>query len=948
VPTSGGLRGSGANAGAGASLSTSTTSIEGGTVDAVCGNGGDDDDLDTEMVRVKPERPRLIWKDGSFQENTLTALNYMRKNKHFCDVTLQIGQHDIPAHRVVLAAASPYWMELFTSEEDQPTRKEVEIDGGMLYELNGGFQKEALERLVEYSYTARLEVPGDQVKPVYMAAIRLKMSRVAGECARFMLNQLDLSSCLDLRSMPGIAMPDGSRKLSSQSSNGGNSVTHSQHLNNSNGHSCQGGVNGVNNSSCNGNGVMTADSSPADIGMEFISRVDDFIEANFEALEESRELRSLPRIRIEILHLSKEEKDQALARPLCELALDWIRSQWIEDEKLDLETLSQRRNLLFVAGDHTLQDCDIIEQGSVNDSDVIQDYKKENQHFPSKLAKKRRQPGVPAAVRPSKPRELLYSRHINQDDHAKQADVEDGWKVIASAKLAGNDQSILAIVTIDRHLATFSIMQRVNRPSSPQGPHDLPPTMSASDLQEKGVRIPRSPKISRPPSIERDLVYASVAPMPAPKCAVGAACLNGKLVVCGGYDRGECLNSFESYDITSNKWSKLPSMLGKRGRFDVASTSSGTTDSTDKAVSHRLYAVAGSNGQVEENSVEMFDSSTGKWKYVASLPVRLSNIGVTELEGAVYCIGGTYGPSGTKYCFKLEQGPDDKWDRIANMITGRAQAAVASFQGKIWVAGGCNAWNAIRSVEIYDPVTNTWKEGPSLSTPRRGCGLAVHQGHLIVVGGSDGTHSLCTTEVLDMAEGGWKPGPTMTTCRTNVSVAVVGDRLWAVGGFSGKVFLNTVEYLDGDEWTSFIPLPEQMFKSTKSTNSLGSKEGSLAPPSAPRSGAGSGTASEDEESSVITFAAAASGKAETQESERAPPSGEKEDNDAKSATMTSSSTRDLKGETEIESPQHEDKVNSSNSSSENLQEVEQASQEGEVDDVEPTEEETMTEGGTEV
>ena len=44
-------------------------------------------------------------------------------------------------------------------------------------------------------------------------------------------------------------------------------------------------------------------------------------------------------------------------------------------------------------------------------------------------------------------------------------------------------------------------------------------------------------------------------------------------------------------------------------------------------MSHRLYAVAGSNGQVEENSVEMFDSSTGKWKYVASLPVRLSNIG---------------------------------------------------------------------------------------------------------------------------------------------------------------------------------------------------------------------------------------------------------------------------------------------------------------------------------
>ena len=53
-----------------------------------------------------------------------------------------------------------------------------------------------------------------------------------------------------------------------------------------------------------------------------------------------------------------------------------------------------------------------------------------------------------------------------------------------------------------------------------------------------------------------------------------------------------------------------------------------------------------------------------------SKPRLLLLSGVTELEGAVYCIGGTYGPSGTKYCFKLEQGPDDKWDRIANMITG--------------------------------------------------------------------------------------------------------------------------------------------------------------------------------------------------------------------------------------------------------------------------------------
>ena len=290
----------------------------------------DAEDDDTEMVKLRPERPNLQWKDGAFQDQTLLALNQMRKNRNFCDVTLQvnvcrqmtlyfpplnsffwqIGQQDIPAHRVVLAAASPYWMELFTSEDDQPTRKEVELDGGILYELNGVCSKDALERLVEYSYTSRLDIPGDQVKPVYMAAIWLKMYRVAAECARFMLTHLDLSSCLDLRSMPGIK-PNASA---------------------TNGHTV---------AATNGNAAATNVNDVAE-DIDFVAQVDEFIELNFDRLCESRELRGLPRVCLEILHLSKEEKEQALARPLCELALDWLRGQWSEDESLTIDTLTRR------------------------------------------------------------------------------------------------------------------------------------------------------------------------------------------------------------------------------------------------------------------------------------------------------------------------------------------------------------------------------------------------------------------------------------------------------------------------------------------------------------------------------------------------------------------------------------------------------------------------------
>ena len=73
-------------------------------------------------------------------------------------ISLQIGKQDFCAHRAVLAAASPYLMELFTSADDLPTRKEVEeVAGGIVYQLNGGggFEKDAIEIIVDYAYTGR-------------------------------------------------------------------------------------------------------------------------------------------------------------------------------------------------------------------------------------------------------------------------------------------------------------------------------------------------------------------------------------------------------------------------------------------------------------------------------------------------------------------------------------------------------------------------------------------------------------------------------------------------------------------------------------------------------------------------------------------------------------------------------------------------------------------------
>ena len=66
-----------------------------------------------------------------------------------------------------------------------------------------GFDSISIWTITIWPQNFRLDVPGEHVKPVYLAAMRLKMDRAAAECARFLASHLDLGSCLEIRSAPG-------------------------------------------------------------------------------------------------------------------------------------------------------------------------------------------------------------------------------------------------------------------------------------------------------------------------------------------------------------------------------------------------------------------------------------------------------------------------------------------------------------------------------------------------------------------------------------------------------------------------------------------------------------------------------------------------------------------------------------------------------------------------
>lgn len=502
----------------------------------------------------------------------------------------------------------------------------------------------------------------------------------------------------------------------------------------------------------------------------FVQEVNSYIAKNFTEIALQPSFLQLPCILIEVLYQTKLEMSLVTETSLSRLVVDWIRRQMTEDGNT-VPNLMERSHMLYLALDNSLQDCSDLPPGQESESDLVQDYKRLALKCPSN---KKHRKGLKTAGRP---RVILYNMDIGECVEDTRKDYE--WTLVASSKLA--DNSFISLITLDGNLTRLSIQLRLNVPTTPS-PINTPDTISSSASDNEDLEHSIKPEL-----------FCEVATMSGPKCGLGVAELEGKLFVCGGYDRAECLRSVESYCPDTNSWIQESNMGEARGRVQIA------------VIDGAVYAVGGCNGTTELDTVECLSKTEKKWKKVCRLPLARSSAGVCALDGNIYCVGGWNGQSGIRQCDVLKP-EENKWYSIAPLNTGRYQAGVASYHGSLWVAGGSDAWNCLGSVERYDLASNQWTFASSLLTPRRGCGLAEFNGKLYAVGGSDGSHSLNSTECYDETNKCWVAGPNLTSPRSNVSVAVVQNRLYAIGGFSGKTFLNTIEYLDAtsNEWTTFV------------------------------------------------------------------------------------------------------------------------------------------------
>uniref|UniRef100_A0AAX7SWP0 Kelch like family member 2 n=1 Tax=Astatotilapia calliptera TaxID=8154 RepID=A0AAX7SWP0_ASTCA len=118
------------------------------------------------------------------------VMNELRSQSLLCDVTIVAEDVEIAAHRVVLAAGSPYFHAMFTGEMAESRAKRVRIK-----EMDGW----TLGLLIDYIYTAEIQVTEDNVQALLPAAGLLQLNEVKKACCEFLSSQLHPSNCLGIR-----------------------------------------------------------------------------------------------------------------------------------------------------------------------------------------------------------------------------------------------------------------------------------------------------------------------------------------------------------------------------------------------------------------------------------------------------------------------------------------------------------------------------------------------------------------------------------------------------------------------------------------------------------------------------------------------------------------------------------------------------------------------------
>ena len=178
----------------------------------------------------------------------------------------------------------------------------------------------------------------------------------------------------------------------------------------------------------------------------------------------------------------------------------------------------------------------------------------------------------------------------------------------------------------------------------------------------------------------------------------------------------------------------------------------------------------------------------------------------------VYVLGGCREGSECLSTVDVYDRLTDAWKQVSSMPTKRRMHGAAALDGKLYAMGGFNVDDGFLStVDVYDPQSDHWQPLAEMANTRTEFSAAAAGGKIYVIGGESDSDSIATVEAFDPLLGAWSEVASMSVIRSQHAVAVVDGKIYVFGGCDAGAgeYLNSVEMYNPqtDSWQQVASMP---------------------------------------------------------------------------------------------------------------------------------------------
>jgi N-acetylneuraminic acid mutarotase len=300
-----------------------------------------------------------------------------------------------------------------------------------------------------------------------------------------------------------------------------------------------------------------------------------------------------------------------------------------------------------------------------------------------------------------------------------------------------------------------------------------------------------------------DVNWDQLPDMPVAKWEPASLVLDDKLYVSGGYeDRIRSSNRLDVFDPAEGTWTQLQDLPSKISHVNLVADGQG------------FWFAGGMKDKVHPDKDHIiaefwhFDLELDRFTAGPLLPGRRAGGGLAKLGDRLHYISGLMEDRDTD--------SPDHWAFDLAAWTPRNQLSVAEMNDRIYAIGGQLNHDSQQidqaRVDVYDPETDSWSEGPPLPDPHSHSEGAtfVHDDRIWMLGGHstpEGSAKGFCGDVLTLREGGeWE-----VTCRlpkpiSSPAAAIIRDRLYVAGGWDGRMDEDKNWLSSPEVWVADVPV----------------------------------------------------------------------------------------------------------------------------------------------